>query len=79
MPRVNRGFEHHIADSTIWIGSTPILKENTLESTPWPQRLYTLQAPMPSSGFEPKPYGTAVSVINHCTGWAALRTRLIDV
>ncbi|PRD27360.1 UNVERIFIED_CONTAM: hypothetical protein NCL1_35568 [Trichonephila clavipes] len=24
---------------------------------------------MPSPGFEPKPYGTVVSVANHYTGW----------
>ncbi|GFS55549.1 hypothetical protein TNCV_1627701 [Trichonephila clavipes] len=29
-----------------------------------------LQTSIPSSGFEPRPYGTAVSVINHETGWA---------
>ncbi|GFX29219.1 hypothetical protein TNCV_3217531 [Trichonephila clavipes] len=28
---------------------------------------------MPSPGFEPRPYGTAVSVTNHYTGWAALQ------
>ncbi|GFY27885.1 hypothetical protein TNCV_243501 [Trichonephila clavipes] len=28
-----------------------------------------LQTPMPSLGFEPRPYGTAVSIINHYTGW----------
>ncbi|GFT59560.1 DEP domain-containing protein 1A [Trichonephila clavipes] len=27
-----------------------------------------LQTPMPSPGFEPMPYGTAVNVTNHCTG-----------
>ncbi|GFY36732.1 hypothetical protein TNCV_2566941 [Trichonephila clavipes] len=27
---------------------------------------------MPSSGFEPRSYGTAVSVTNHYTGWVAL-------
>ncbi|GFV23563.1 uncharacterized protein TNCV_1906911 [Trichonephila clavipes] len=29
-----------------------------------------LQTSMSSPGFEPRPYGTAVSVANHCTGWA---------
>ncbi|GFW45239.1 hypothetical protein TNCV_4733471 [Trichonephila clavipes] len=27
---------------------------------------------MPSPGFEPMPYGTAVSVTNHYTGWAVI-------
>ncbi|GFX19295.1 hypothetical protein TNCV_3014341 [Trichonephila clavipes] len=30
-----------------------------------------LQTSMPSPGFEPKPNGTAASVTNHYTGWAA--------
>ncbi|GFT85095.1 hypothetical protein TNCV_791281 [Trichonephila clavipes] len=29
-----------------------------------------LQTSMPSPGFEPRPYGTTVSVTNHYTGWA---------
>ncbi|GFT23012.1 hypothetical protein TNCV_1857891 [Trichonephila clavipes] len=29
-----------------------------------------LQTSMPSPGFKPRRYGTAVSVTNHCTGWA---------
>ncbi|GFX40109.1 hypothetical protein TNCV_4317451 [Trichonephila clavipes] len=29
---------------------------------------------MPSSGFEPSPYGTAVSVSNHSTGWVTCHT-----
>ncbi|GFV05181.1 hypothetical protein TNCV_223941 [Trichonephila clavipes] len=31
-----------------------------------------LQTSVPFPGFEPRPYGTAVSVIHHCPGWAAL-------
>ncbi|GFU57138.1 hypothetical protein TNCV_1780011 [Trichonephila clavipes] len=31
-----------------------------------------LQTSMPSPGFEPRPYGTAGSVTNHFTGWAAI-------
>ncbi|GFX99129.1 hypothetical protein TNCV_2493101 [Trichonephila clavipes] len=34
-----------------------------------------LQTTMSSPGFEPRPYGTAVSVANQCTGWA-IRTLL---
>ncbi|GFX09817.1 hypothetical protein TNCV_654161 [Trichonephila clavipes] len=30
-----------------------------------------LQTSMPSPGFEPRPYGTAVSVTEYHTGWAA--------
>ncbi|GFU14633.1 cytochrome P450 2J5 [Trichonephila clavipes] len=30
-PVVSRSFEHDTGDSTIWLGSTPILRENTLE------------------------------------------------
>ncbi|GFU00745.1 hypothetical protein TNCV_4818991 [Trichonephila clavipes] len=29
-----------------------------------------LQTSMPSPGFEARPYGTAISVANHYTGWA---------
>ncbi|GFV14459.1 hypothetical protein TNCV_165861 [Trichonephila clavipes] len=32
-----------------------------------------LQTSMSSPGFEPSPYGTAVSVANHYTGWATDR------
>ncbi|GFV39707.1 hypothetical protein TNCV_4330281 [Trichonephila clavipes] len=31
-----------------------------------------LQTSMSSPGLEPSPYGTAVSVANHSTGWATL-------
>ncbi|GFU86596.1 hypothetical protein TNCV_3839821 [Trichonephila clavipes] len=30
------------------------------------------QTSMPSPGFEPRPYGTSVSVINPYTGWVAI-------
>ncbi|GFW93242.1 hypothetical protein TNCV_2603601 [Trichonephila clavipes] len=30
-----------------------------------------LQTSMPSPGFDPRPYGTVVSVTNHYTGWEA--------
>ncbi|GFX97221.1 hypothetical protein TNCV_557111 [Trichonephila clavipes] len=33
-PVVNRSFEHHTGDSTIWLVSTPILRENTLGLPP---------------------------------------------
>ncbi|GFW41355.1 hypothetical protein TNCV_1003461 [Trichonephila clavipes] len=32
---------------------------------------------MPSVGFEPRPYDTAVSVDNHYTGWASLTFVLV--
>ncbi|GFX03387.1 hypothetical protein TNCV_4633991 [Trichonephila clavipes] len=31
MSLVSCSFEHHTSDRTIWFGSTPILRENTLE------------------------------------------------
>ncbi|GFX29169.1 hypothetical protein TNCV_3217041 [Trichonephila clavipes] len=30
MPVVGRSLQHHIGDSTIWLCSSPILRENTL-------------------------------------------------
>ncbi|GFX66096.1 hypothetical protein TNCV_4102361 [Trichonephila clavipes] len=30
-----------------------------------------LQSPMPSAGFEHRPYGTRDSVTNRCTGWVS--------
>ncbi|GFT74059.1 hypothetical protein TNCV_3707911 [Trichonephila clavipes] len=33
-----------------------------------------LQTSLPSPGFEPSPYGTAVSVANHYTGWVTERS-----
>ncbi|GFT13982.1 hypothetical protein TNCV_2616091 [Trichonephila clavipes] len=30
-----------------------------------------LQSSMPSPRFEPKPYGTVISIANHYSGWAA--------
>ncbi|GFT91281.1 hypothetical protein TNCV_2168691 [Trichonephila clavipes] len=32
---------------------------------------FQLQTPMSSPGFEPRPYGTAISITNQYTGWAA--------
>ncbi|GFU44289.1 hypothetical protein TNCV_3041301 [Trichonephila clavipes] len=83
-------------DSTILLGSTPVLSKNTLgvvrashlssSSTnltkglaarwlfrvpPCLEGTIHLQTSMPSPGFEPKPYGTAVSVTNHYTRQAA--------
>ncbi|GFV95231.1 hypothetical protein TNCV_1293491 [Trichonephila clavipes] len=85
-------------DSTILLGSTPILRENILEVIKGLPPLFSfpnltrglaakrlfkvppchkstvhLQTSMPSSGFEPRPYGMAVSFTNHYTGWAASR------
>ncbi|GFV99196.1 hypothetical protein TNCV_1511691 [Trichonephila clavipes] len=41
--------------------------------TPCCEGTIHLQASMPSPGFKPRPNGTAVSVINHYTWWAALK------
>ncbi|GFV42042.1 hypothetical protein TNCV_1569091 [Trichonephila clavipes] len=95
--RPRRSFEHHTGDSTIWLVSTPILREDTwgwsgashLSSSSTnharglaARRLFIvpscregtihLQTSMSSPEFEPSPYGTAVSVANHYTGWATL-------
>ncbi|GFX02721.1 hypothetical protein TNCV_2011651 [Trichonephila clavipes] len=43
--------------------------EGYLEVPPCRKGTMHLQIFMPSPGFEPKPYGTAVSVTNHRTGW----------
>ncbi|GFW14259.1 hypothetical protein TNCV_3548481 [Trichonephila clavipes] len=92
----DRSLEHPAGDSTIWLGCTTILRENTLRvvgdlSSLFPcsnltrglaaRRLFRappcregtirLQTSMPSLGFEPRPYGTAVSVVNQYNGWAA--------
>ncbi|GFX45353.1 hypothetical protein TNCV_1026131 [Trichonephila clavipes] len=65
-------FEHNTGDSTIWLDSTPILRENTLwESTPCRKDIIHLQISIPSPEFEPKPYGTADSVTNHYKRWAS--------
>ncbi|GFS73101.1 hypothetical protein TNCV_686791 [Trichonephila clavipes] len=93
-PVVNRSIEHHTGDSTIYLGSNPILRDpggvsgaSHLSSpsinltrglaTRWlfrvlPCRKGTLhlRTSLPSPGFEHRPYGTAVSVTNHYTGWA---------
>ncbi|GFW72377.1 uncharacterized protein TNCV_704141 [Trichonephila clavipes] len=39
-------------------------------STPCRKGTIHLQTSMSSPGFEPSPYGTAVSIANHYTGWA---------
>ncbi|GFT90500.1 hypothetical protein TNCV_4491881 [Trichonephila clavipes] len=87
-------FEHHARDSTSLLGSTPILRENTLgwlrafhlscpstnltrglaarrlfKVSPCCKGTIHLQTSMPSPGLELRPYGTAVSVTNHYTGW----------
>ncbi|GFX24444.1 hypothetical protein TNCV_992591 [Trichonephila clavipes] len=75
MPVVSRSFEHHAGDSTIWLSSFPFLRENPLG---WSETSHLsspssstgtihLQTSLPSPEFEPKPYGTAVSVGNHYT------------
>ncbi|GFW88612.1 hypothetical protein TNCV_828811 [Trichonephila clavipes] len=94
-PVVMRSLEHQADDSTIYLDSTPILRENTLgegppTSLPLPPTLREdlrvdgclkyphaaregtihLQKSMSSSGFEPSSNGTAVSIVNHYTGWA---------
>ncbi|GFU11456.1 hypothetical protein TNCV_1983651 [Trichonephila clavipes] len=38
-------------------------------SSPYRKGTVHLQTSMSSPGFEPRPYGTAVSVANHYTGW----------
>ncbi|GFW15171.1 hypothetical protein TNCV_173181 [Trichonephila clavipes] len=94
-PVVSRSFEHHIGDSTIWLGFTPILRDD-IWGRSWASHLSSpstnltrglavrrllivpphregtihLQTSVPSPGFEPRPYATAVSVANHYTGWA---------
>ncbi|GFT84609.1 hypothetical protein TNCV_714521 [Trichonephila clavipes] len=42
------------------------------KSTPCRAGTIHLQTSMSSPGFEPRPYGTAVSVAHHCTGLATL-------
>ncbi|GFU76959.1 hypothetical protein TNCV_4521151 [Trichonephila clavipes] len=85
---VSLTFEHHTIDSMICLGSSPILWENTLRGqrlpptsrdvvlfrvAPSSKDTLHLQTFMLSLEFEPRPYGTAVSVINHYTGWVSLR------
>ncbi|GFY16625.1 hypothetical protein TNCV_2787511 [Trichonephila clavipes] len=91
----SRSFEHHTVDSTILLGSTPILRENALggqkpptsspstnltrehaarrilRGVPCRKGTIHLQTSMPSPGFESRPYGTAGSITNHYTVWAA--------
>ncbi|GFV05422.1 hypothetical protein TNCV_226331 [Trichonephila clavipes] len=84
-PDVSLSFEHHAGDSTFLISSTPPqgwsgvcclsspstnLTRGLAASRP-PSRKGTihLQTSMSSPGFEPKPYGIAVSVTNHSTRW----------
>ncbi|GFX01261.1 hypothetical protein TNCV_4582271 [Trichonephila clavipes] len=64
---VSHSFEHTTVDSTIWLGSTSV----QLTTSPCHKGSIHLQTSMPSPGFEPRPYGIAVSVTNHYTGWAA--------
>ncbi|GFV62119.1 hypothetical protein TNCV_4109221 [Trichonephila clavipes] len=80
MPVASRSFEHHTGVSTIWMISSPILRENSwgwsgatdltrglaalrlFRVAPCRKGTIHLQASMSSPGFEPSPYGTAVSV-----------------
>ncbi|GFW38127.1 DUF4817 domain-containing protein [Trichonephila clavipes] len=48
------------------------LRLNGYLKYPHAEKTIHLQTPMSSPGFEPRPYGTAVSVANHYTGWATL-------
>ncbi|GFY34191.1 hypothetical protein TNCV_2504941 [Trichonephila clavipes] len=47
-----------------WVGRMLIA-----HPTPCREGTIHLQTSMSSPGFEPRPYGTAVSVTNHYTGW----------
>ncbi|GFU85058.1 hypothetical protein TNCV_1553211 [Trichonephila clavipes] len=42
-PVLNRSFEHHTGDRTLYLGSTPILRENTLEEGQGPPNSHPLQ------------------------------------
>ncbi|GFT89281.1 hypothetical protein TNCV_4385891 [Trichonephila clavipes] len=75
-PVVSRSLEHHTGDDTFWLVSTPILREmaNLRRglAARWLFRVTSccegtthLQIAMPSPGFEPRSYGTSVSIANH--------------
>ncbi|GFT79387.1 hypothetical protein TNCV_604091 [Trichonephila clavipes] len=66
---VVRGFLHLVP---FHLAHERTCDSTAIQSTPMPQRPIYLEACMPSSGFKPRPYGTAVSVTNHETGWVAL-------
>ncbi|GFX46704.1 uncharacterized protein TNCV_4038521 [Trichonephila clavipes] len=80
-PVVNRSFEHHTYDSTFWLGSTLILRVKGLAPTSrkdlrldgcleYPQAAKVLCIyKHPCLHRDSKPYGTAVDVANHYTGW----------
>ncbi|GFT85402.1 transposable element Tcb2 transposase [Trichonephila clavipes] len=69
-PAVSLSFEHHAGDSTIFLGSilTPPTPSTHLTRGLAARRLFPvprrrLQTPMPSPGFKPRPYGTAVQIL----------------
>ncbi|GFT60511.1 hypothetical protein TNCV_1966151 [Trichonephila clavipes] len=69
----------------MWLSSIQILKENILAGRQGPQNRNGTESQVPSSSedtihlqtpsisprVEPRPYGTAVTVTGHHTGWAA--------
>ncbi|GFW99074.1 hypothetical protein TNCV_3008441 [Trichonephila clavipes] len=79
----SRSFDNFSDNRTIWLGSTAIglgLPTNLTKGLA-ARRLFRvpkchtstmhLQTSTPSPGFEPRPYGTAVSITNNYTGWVA--------
>ncbi|GFU81380.1 hypothetical protein TNCV_1380481 [Trichonephila clavipes] len=78
-PVVIRSFEHHADNRTVWLSpsSTNLTRERLvarrLFRTPTGRKdTIHLQEHMPSPGFEPRAYDTAVSVTNHYNGWAVV-------
>ncbi|GFW52517.1 hypothetical protein TNCV_404451 [Trichonephila clavipes] len=48
---------------------TNLMRGRLFRVPPSREETIHLQISMPSPGFEPRPYGTRDSFINHCTGW----------
>ncbi|GFX69583.1 hypothetical protein TNCV_1769521 [Trichonephila clavipes] len=50
--------------------TTGLAARRLFRGPPYRKGAIHLQTSMSSLGFEPSPYGTAVSVVNHLAGWA---------
>ncbi|GFW73619.1 hypothetical protein TNCV_1540741 [Trichonephila clavipes] len=72
MPVVGRSLEHHTGDYDL-AGILPNFQEEHPGVPSCHEGIINLQTSTSSLGFEPRPYGTAVSVANHSTGWATHR------
>ncbi|GFV32768.1 hypothetical protein TNCV_3312491 [Trichonephila clavipes] len=70
-PDVIRSFEHHTGESTIWLSSTPILRENNLWRSSEASHLFSPSTNLKTGLMARRPNGTGARVTIRYTRWVA--------